>query len=201
MTSAVPPVPAPAAARPQPPAVAQAWRAAAAGARRAVLRRRLRLLLLAAVALPGVCWFATMLPWLLGAVVPSPAVERLLAPLRLLVAVHLAAVALALGPAVRPAAMARLGALARRYAARGERLRDLRRALVVEVALLFVQAPLATLLTGATLQWGIGFTVAVATLWVVWPLERIARAQQREGERLAAREAGDTRDARDLLDG
>ena len=169
--------------------VAQAWQVAAAGAHRTVLRRRVGLLLLAAVALPGVYWFATMLPWLLGAVAPSPALGRMLAELRVLVAVHLAALALALGPTVRVRAGGRLEGLARRYAARAERLRDLRRLLVVEAALLFAQAPLAALLLDATLRWGPAFTVAVATLSVAWPLERVARAQQHEGERLAARDA------------
>jgi hypothetical protein len=73
-----------------------------------------------------------------------------------------------------------------RFESRAERLHALRQVLVIESALLGVYPLLAALVTHDLPRWGVSSVIAVASTTVVWPLERIARAQRAEGERLAA---------------
>ena len=58
--------------------------------------------------------------------------------------------------------------------------------MLLEVAVLFVYPPLATVVAGHRLQWPAEFVVAVAASLVVWPLQRIAASQRAEASRLSA---------------
>jgi hypothetical protein len=163
---------------------AQLWTAAAAAVPRATRRRLFGQLMLGVVAVPGLFelflvgrWATSWAggSWMIG----------------LLLGVHLAAIAIALGPTIRPFAadddslVARLTA---RYVDRLQRLRALRRALLIEVLVLWLQPVVLSVVAGAQLRWGVWFTIAVATVWIVVPLERIALAQRNEGGRLGVRD-------------
>lgn len=75
-----------------------------------------------------------------------------------------------------------------RRAARVQRFTTLRRVLMLEAAVLVALAPIRTLSSGATLQWGWPATLSVAMLLICWALERIFRAEWRAHQRLVAAE-------------
>jgi len=171
------------------------WRELALEAPRLASRRELlRRVVLALVTVPGL-WLLFGLtvyglhyqPLVLGVVVFH---------LAALAACWLPPRALVADPAFQPhplgrapvdGPVSRLGRLRRTLADRGGRLALLRQVVTVEVLLTFLWPPLATLLSGARLQWSAWFTLAFAMLLVLRPLELVTRAEAREGKRLLRR--------------
>ena len=160
------------------------WRELALEAPRLADRRNLiRRTALALVTVPGL--------WLLyGLTIYGLRFDPVVLGLVVLHVVALAACWLpprATRPAGDPDPVSRLGRLGRDLADRRGRLALLRRIVTVEVLATFLWPPLVTLLTGDQLRWSAGFTLALAMLLVLRPLELIARAEAREGSRLLRR--------------
>ncbi|MBC7897693.1 MAG: hypothetical protein H7066_19905 [Cytophagaceae bacterium] len=105
-------------------------------------------------------------------------------------ALHALAIALAVGLPVVTRSSRRKdlrgfrAALVTGFGDRASRLHALKDTVLLEVALLFAWPLATTALAGGVLRWGVGFTIAVCALAVIWPLQRIADAQRSEGERL-----------------
>lgn len=103
---------------------------------------------------------------------------------------HALAIVLAVGlPVVSGASLAKdvrgfRATMVSGFGDRVARLRALKDTVLLEVALLFAWPLVATAFTGGVLRWGVGFTIAVCSLAVLWPLQRIAAAQCDESERL-----------------
>jgi hypothetical protein len=114
------------------------------------------------------------------------------ARLIVLIAVHVLALALALGLPVRPDALAAhehsLARPLRGYGDRADRLRALAIAMSLELGVRFALPPILTLVTGSQLRWPASFVVAGAACFVVWPLQRLAASQRAEVNRLSAME-------------
>jgi hypothetical protein len=173
---------------------ADAWRTLATATPRLARRRRLWHAALAIVAVPGALWLGVLLWWAARFVREASGEPGMLPFARLalvLGAFHLAAVVVATAPSLRvraadEAPASRVRALVHRYGERVARLRALRRALVVEIALLAAQTLYVAVTAGHGPRFGLAFSIAVAALWTVAPLERIARASVRVGERLGA---------------
>jgi hypothetical protein len=166
--------------------VAAAWsRIADATPRRARRRSILRVamvILFTALTIPGgiVLWGVSS--WMLRT-------HALLAAAPLFT--HLAAIALALGLPSRFGMVSEHDAsttrkLLSRFASRADRLRALRTALVIESAVLGALPVLSAVVTRELPRWGVAAVIAVASTTIVWPLERIARAQRNEAKRLSA---------------
>jgi len=166
--------------------IAAAWsRIAAATPRRARRRAILRVatvILLAALTIPGGVVLWGVAGWMVRT-------HALLAAAPLLT--HLIAILLAVGlPSTLGAARGHDASSIRRalnrFASRADRLHSLRTVLVIESAVLGA-LPLA--IAGVTHdlpRWGVAAVVAAASTTIVWPLERIARAERNEAKRLAA---------------
>jgi hypothetical protein len=171
-------------------ALAREWMEVATRARARHVRRVLGYSALVLVMLLGSAQLGSILLW-----AARTATWWALAP----VLVHVLAMALALGlPAHAGASiLSRVpgfkGHVAARLTDRVARLHLLRTAVMLEAALLF-SWPLARLVAlGETPRWGVTFTTAVCTLAILWPLQRIARAQRAESERLLSVDDRDTR--------
>ncbi|NOT08647.1 MAG: hypothetical protein HOP28_10640 [Gemmatimonadales bacterium] len=159
------------------------WGRAASGVRREMRRRRLTQAMFGLLAIPGLIELTLIWRWSLSQSSPSWLLGTAFA-------IHFGLVVVALGPAIRPSGAADtrslLHRLTVRYAGRIERLRLLRYALFAETLLLGLVPVARALIGDGPLRWDAFFTLAVATLSVVWPLERIALAQRSESRRLAA---------------
>jgi hypothetical protein len=110
---------------------------------------------------------------------------------------HALAIALAVGlPVVSRASLGKdvrgfRASIVAGFGDRAARLRALKDTVLLEAALLFAWPLVTTAFTGGVLRWGVGFTIAVCSLAVLWPLQRIAVAQRAEGERLQGLDGSD----------
>jgi hypothetical protein len=166
--------------------IAATWsRIAAMTPRRARRRSILRMataILFAALTIPGgvVLWGVSS--WMVRT-------HALLAAAPLFT--HLVAILLAVGlpsnvGAAREHGTSSIRRRLSRFASRADRLHALRTVLVVESAVLGALPLVSALVTQDLPRWGVAAVVAVASTTIVWPLERIARAQRNEAKRLAA---------------
>lgn len=161
----------------------EAWARAAVRAPRVAWRRGLLLAGLVLLAIPGALLLGNVAFWAIRWAQPAPVA---------VIVLHLAVMVLAVGAPIGPARGDevpgdQLSRLATEYAVRIRRLRLIRLGIVWEAAVLFIGPPLTMLLTGEPPRWSAFFVIAMATLIVIWPLERVARAQWSEAQRLLGR--------------
>ena len=171
-------------------ALAREWMDVASRARARHLRRVLGYTALALLMASGIVQFGAILLW-----AARTATWWALVPAGL----HALAIAMALGlPAssgtslIAPAHGFK-GHVSRQLGDRAARLRALRTVVMLEGALLFAWPLVRWVVLGDTPRWGVTFTTAICSLAILWPLQRITRAQRAESRRLLGVDDSDAR--------
>lgn len=171
-------------------ALARDWADVATRARARHVRRLLVTLALMLVMVAGLFQFGNILLWVVRTTTWWALVPAGLHALGILLAIGLPAFSGA-SLSVVPSGFKRQ--MADRFGDRFARLRALRTVVTAEAAMLFAWPLLRYVATGEQIRWGVTFTVAICSLAILWPLQRIANAQRAESRRLLGVDDSDTR--------